>query len=61
MPTVKLIDMRGDRARLTEAGRAQAVELIAVAESSQMRIEGRLAPGEMAMLRRLLGVVIGGS
>lgn len=56
-----LIDMRGGRARLTEAGRAQAVELIAVAESSQMRIEGRLAPGEMAMLRRLLGVVIGGS
>jgi 3-hydroxy-9,10-secoandrosta-1,3,5(10)-triene-9,17-dione monooxygenase reductase component len=54
-----LIDTRGGRARMTEAGRREAVELIAVAESSQMRIESRLAPGEMTMLRHLLQRVIG--
>jgi 3-hydroxy-9,10-secoandrosta-1,3,5(10)-triene-9,17-dione monooxygenase reductase component len=54
-----LIDMQGGHARLTEAGRHQAVELMAVAGASQIRIEGRLATGEMATLRHLLRRVVG--
>jgi len=53
-----LITVDAGQVRLTEAGRNQAVELVAVAQSSQMRIESRLAPAEMTMLRHLLQRVV---
>jgi 3-hydroxy-9,10-secoandrosta-1,3,5(10)-triene-9,17-dione monooxygenase reductase component len=53
-----LISVAGGLVRLTEAGRGQAVELVAVAQSSQMRIEDRLAPAEITMLRHLLQRVV---
>jgi 3-hydroxy-9,10-secoandrosta-1,3,5(10)-triene-9,17-dione monooxygenase reductase component len=40
--------------RLTPAGRQMVIELIAVAQASQARIEDRLSPDEIGMLRQLI-------
>jgi 3-hydroxy-9,10-secoandrosta-1,3,5(10)-triene-9,17-dione monooxygenase reductase component len=49
-----LIVLQGDFVRLAEAGRTLLVELTAVAQASQMRVEDQLTQGEIAMLRHLL-------
>jgi 3-hydroxy-9,10-secoandrosta-1,3,5(10)-triene-9,17-dione monooxygenase reductase component len=54
-----LLAVDGNHVRLTETGRHQAVELVAVAQASQMRIETKLAPAEMTMLRHLLARIAG--
>lgn len=54
-----LLAEEGGRVRLTKAGRAQAVELVAVAQASQMRIEERLSGAEVATLRHLLQRLVG--
>ena len=48
----------GQYYRLSDKGRQLLIELIAVAQASEERLEGRLAPGELAMLRHLLERVI---
>ena len=45
----------GGEASLTEAGRTLLVELTAVAQAGQMKVEDELTQGEIAMLRHLLG------
>jgi 3-hydroxy-9,10-secoandrosta-1,3,5(10)-triene-9,17-dione monooxygenase reductase component len=49
-----LIVMQDDAVRLAEHGRQLLVELTAVAQASQMRVEDRLTVSEIAMLRHLL-------
>jgi len=49
-----LIVLQGNAVRLADTGRKLLVELTAVAQASQMRIEDRLTQGEIAMLRHLL-------
>lgn len=62
--SVEDLEMRGllllaeGRVHLTAAGRQMVIELIAVAQASQARIEDRLAPGEIAMLRQLIERII---
>jgi 3-hydroxy-9,10-secoandrosta-1,3,5(10)-triene-9,17-dione monooxygenase reductase component len=49
-----LVTIEEESVRLSEAGRTILVELTAVAQASQMRVEDRLSPSEIAMLRHLL-------
>jgi 3-hydroxy-9,10-secoandrosta-1,3,5(10)-triene-9,17-dione monooxygenase reductase component len=49
-----LVILQGDFVRLAEYGRTLLVELTAVAQASQMRVEDRLTASEIAMLRHLL-------
>ncbi len=44
----------GDRLHLTEHGRAQLAQLVAVAETTQRELDERLTPAEMALLHQLL-------
>lgn len=53
-----LLSVENGLVRLTPAGRQTVIELIAVAQASQARIEDRLAPGEIAMLRQLIERII---
>ena len=46
---------------LTEVGRTVMTELVAVAQASQLRLEGRLQPEEMSMLLALLQKMSGDS
>jgi 3-hydroxy-9,10-secoandrosta-1,3,5(10)-triene-9,17-dione monooxygenase reductase component len=55
-----LIIIEGDKVRLADTARTSLVELTAVAQASQMRVEDRLTAGEIAMLRHLLDRVTGG-
>jgi 3-hydroxy-9,10-secoandrosta-1,3,5(10)-triene-9,17-dione monooxygenase reductase component len=49
-----LIRQEGGRLHLTPEGRRVLMELIAVAQASQLRLEGRLEPQEMGVLIHLL-------
>ena len=49
-----LVTIEGESVHLSAAGRTIRVELTAVAQASQMRVEDRLSPSEIAMLRHLL-------
>jgi 3-hydroxy-9,10-secoandrosta-1,3,5(10)-triene-9,17-dione monooxygenase reductase component len=49
-----LISLRDGRLHLTPEGRRVLMELIAVAQASQLRLESRLEPEEMGMLIHLL-------
>ncbi|MEJ0048306.1 MAG: flavin reductase [Rhodospirillales bacterium] len=55
-----LIVVEDNAVRLADAGRTLLVELTAVAQASQMRVEDRLTQGEIAMLRHLLDRASGG-
>jgi flavin reductase (DIM6/NTAB) family NADH-FMN oxidoreductase RutF/DNA-binding MarR family transcriptional regulator len=63
-PAIGALEARGylrrdaNRARLSAEGHHLVIELIAVAQASQARLEARLAPGELAMLRHLIDRVI---
>ena len=53
-----LLTLENGKAKLTTEGRQVVIELIAVAQASQARIEDRLAGDEIAMLRHLIERVI---
>jgi 3-hydroxy-9,10-secoandrosta-1,3,5(10)-triene-9,17-dione monooxygenase reductase component len=54
----ELLTLEAGKAKLTAAGRQIVIELIAVAQASQARIEDRLSDGEIAMLRHLIERII---
>ena len=49
------IAREGDLVRLTHPGRRMVMELVAVAQASQLRLEDRLSPEDMRALVHLLG------
>ena len=53
-----LLVLTAGRYSLTPRGRQIVIELIAVAQASQARLEAKLAPGEISALKRLLERVI---